>query len=406
MKKHLLLFLTIILSLSSYSQITFNNGYYINNANQKINCQIKNIDWKNNPTEFEYRLSENSDYQTASITTVKEFSINDDIKYIRAKVDIDRSSSKLEKLSNNKRPSFKEEELFLKVLVEGEYILYQYVDNNLSRYFYSKNNSDIEQLIYKSYKSDYNKVNTNNRFRQQLYNDLKCPSFELNDIENLKYKKQSLVNFFIKYNTCNNLEYKVFDQSEKDMFNLNIRPQLRNTSLAFQHDNTDNKDTDFGSKTGFAIGLEAEFILPYNKNKWAIIVEPTYQNFNVEKTSNVREVSGGILITSIKYSSIEIPLGLRHYFFLNNDSKIFLNASYVIDLGTNSIIEFERKDGSKLSPLEIETRPNAAFGLGYKHNDKYSLEIRYQTNRQFFGNDLSWTSDYKSLAVIFGYTIF
>ena len=285
-------------------------------------------------------------------------------------------------------------------------MLFQYVDNNLSRYFYSKNNSDIEQLIYKSYKSDYNKVNTNNRFRQQLWNDLKCPTFELSDIENLKYKKQSLVNFFEKYNTCNNLEYKVFDQSKKDLFNLNIRPQIRNTSLAFQHDNTDNKDTDFGSKTGFAIGLEAEFILPYNKNKWAVIVEPTYQNFNVEKTSNVREVSGGILITSIKYSSIEIPLGLRHYFFLNNDSKIFLNASYIIDLGTNSIIEFERKDGSKLSPLEIETRPNAAFGLGYKHNDKYSLEIRYQTNRQFFGNDLSWTSDYKSIAVIFGYTIF
>lgn len=54
MKKRILFLLITILSLNCYSQISFQKGYYIDNTNQKINCLIKNIDWKNNPTEFEY----------------------------------------------------------------------------------------------------------------------------------------------------------------------------------------------------------------------------------------------------------------------------------------------------------------------------------------------------------------
>ena len=77
MKKQLLFLLTIILSFNCYSQISFEKGYYINNSYQKTNCLIKNIDWKNNPT--------------------------------------DRSSEIMDDLNNDKNPTFKEEKLFLKV---------------------------------------------------------------------------------------------------------------------------------------------------------------------------------------------------------------------------------------------------------------------------------------------------
>ncbi len=47
----------IILSVNGYSQISYEEGYYVDNSSQKINCLIKNIDWKNNPTKFEYKMS-------------------------------------------------------------------------------------------------------------------------------------------------------------------------------------------------------------------------------------------------------------------------------------------------------------------------------------------------------------
>ena len=409
MKKQLLFLVTTILSFNCYSQITFEKGYYIDNTNQKTNCLIKNIDWKNNPTEFEYKLSENSDSKKGSIKSIKEFSINNFSKYVRSTVSIDRSSENLNNLSYDKKPIFIQEELFLKVLVEGKANLYQYVDSNLYRYFYNKENSNIEQLIFKSYKNTDTNVDKNNRFRQQLFVDLKCPNFKKSKIENLEYKKNSLVRFFTEYSKCYNSELINFEAKQKrDLFNLTIRPRINSSSLSIQNSVSNYKDTDFENKIGFGFGLEAEFILPFNKNKWAIAIEPTYQSFKSEKKTNVNNVSGGVLIASVDYSSIKVPVSLRHYFFLKNSSKIFINASYIFDLSSKSSIEFSRNDGSNLNSLEIKVTKNLALGIGYKQNDKYSLEVRYQyqTNREVLGNYTFWSSKYKKLSIIFGYSLF
>ena len=56
MRKQILVLAFITIScLQSYSQIIFENGYFIDESNNRIECLIKNIDWKNNPTEFEYK---------------------------------------------------------------------------------------------------------------------------------------------------------------------------------------------------------------------------------------------------------------------------------------------------------------------------------------------------------------
>jgi hypothetical protein len=46
-----------------------------------------------------------------------------------------------------------------------------------------------------------------------------------------------------------------------------------------------------------------------------------------------------------------------------------------------------------------------AFGLGYKYNDKFSIEVRNQTNREL-GSGFNWVADYKTLSIIFGYSLF
>ena len=61
MKIKLLFLFTTIFTFNCYSQISFENGYFIDNNNQKINCLIKNLDWEKNPTEFKYKLSESSE---------------------------------------------------------------------------------------------------------------------------------------------------------------------------------------------------------------------------------------------------------------------------------------------------------------------------------------------------------
>jgi len=105
-------------------------------------------------------------------------------------------------LSNEKNPLFNKEELFLKVLIEGKANLYEYIEPSLKRYFYNKENSNIEQLIFKSYKSIDGKIGENNGFRQQIWGNLKCPNLKMSEIKNLNYEKIDLVNFIVKYNQC------------------------------------------------------------------------------------------------------------------------------------------------------------------------------------------------------------
>ena len=172
MKKQLLIlaFLSITI-LRSYSQIKFENGYFINDTNQKVECLIKNIDWRNNPIEFEYMLSQNAIIQKASIKTVKEFGINGVTKYIRTTVNIDRSSDDLKNMSSERNPIFQEEQLFLKVLVEGKASLLLYENGNLTRFFFKTNDSITSQLVYKQYLAE-NRISQNNYFRQQLFSRL------------------------------------------------------------------------------------------------------------------------------------------------------------------------------------------------------------------------------------------
>lgn len=382
MKIKLLFLLTTILSFNCYSQISFENGYYIDNNNQKIKCLIKNIDWESNPTKFKYKLTENSELNEKTIKSVKEFGIPNILKYVRSLVKIDRSSNKADELDNQRKAAFQKEELFLRVLVEGKSTLYSYVDGNLTRYFYSIGESNIEQLVFKSYTTPENEIRTNNRFRNQLWNNLKCANIKKNRVEKLNYKKSDLVNFFVTYNSCNNEEYINFEKKEKkDLFNLTIRPRLNSSSLASNYRNTNIKN-----ELGFGFGIEAEFILPFYKNKWSLLIEPTYQSFIEESNRNV----------IINYSSIELHTGVRHYFFLNDNSKIFINASVIYDFGLNN---------PQIDLLEIETPFNMAFGLGYKYNDKFSIELRYQTPRQLLSN-FDFFAEYKTLSIVFGYSLF
>ena len=398
MKKLPLLLLATLLTMNVYAQVVFESGYFIDNSGQKVECLIRNVDWSDNPTEFQYKLSEGSEINTATIESVKEFGVDGFSKYIKSKVKIDRSSDNIYHLSHDRNPIFKEEELFLRVLVEGKANLYFYEHENLSRFFFSIEDAGIEQLVFKRYRSQGNKIGNNQLFRQQLWSHLQCPEFTMNKVEKTNYTRRDLVRYFVDFNECHDqLLVNYTEQGAKTVFNLNIRPGLNYSSLFIENPTADGifpkRDTDFGSEIGFRFGIEAELILPFHRNKWGIIMEPTYHHFKSEKETSIDKVK-------VNYTSIEIPIGVRHYFFLNEKSKIFINGSFIVDVTFNSIIEFEEQPN-----LPIRTAINLGFGLGYKYNDKFGLELRYHTARDVIGEFDFWVSEYRNFSVILGYTI-
>ncbi len=394
MNKILLLFV-ILLTAVANAQITFEEGYIISSSNEKSTVLIKNVEWKDNPVSFEYRLTENGEIKTGNLNSVKEFGINGDSRYVNATVNIDRSSDITSQLSFNKNPEFKEETLFLKVLLDSKASLYTYEDGNLTRFFYKTENTPIEPLIFKVYKVTNFKAGKNEQYKQQLYNTLKCESINLNDVENLDYQKSELLNFFIKYNECENSDLVNFEANKPSyIYHLSLRPGVNSASASIKNKADNDRDVAFENETSFRLGLEAEVVLPFNKGKWAVLLEPTYQNYKSEKIVEGQNIA-------IDYKSIEFPLGLRHYFFLNDKSKVFLNASFVLDVNLSSNITYEND-----SDLEIKSGSNAAVGFGYKYNNKVSLELRYQSPRALLTNYNFYDTEYNSISLILGYSLF
>ena len=165
---------------------------------------------------------------------------------------------------------------------------------------------------------------------------MKCDEIEKNELKHLSYDKRDLERLFIKYNECTNSNYiNHAPHNKKHLFNLAIRPGINYSSLEIQNQWKQTWDTDFENRIGISFGLEAEFILPFHKNKWGLIVESTYRYFKSEQTKETSNVPGGILVSKVDYKSVELPIGVRHYFYLNDKSKLYANISYVFESQNN-----------------------------------------------------------------------
>ncbi|MGB5988358.1 MAG: hypothetical protein WBG43_01245 [Marinifilaceae bacterium] len=201
MKRGLLLILLSVIGLTSYSQVKFEKGYFIDNKGVKTLCLINVPNLKYNPTKFDYKITEDATLETHTIMEIKEFGTSDDVKFERYTVKIDRSSDNLSLLSKSVLPEFYVETLFLKEIVSGKASLFSYKEEDLVRFFFKVDDNAIEQLIYKSYLLGEKRFGVNNKYRQQLWINMKFSGFKLSHFKRLRYRKRDLLKYFNKYNT-------------------------------------------------------------------------------------------------------------------------------------------------------------------------------------------------------------
>lgn len=222
------------------------------------------------------------------------------------------------------------------------------------------------------------------------------------DIKKIDYKKSDLINYFMAYNNCqDNHEFTVYKRKRKqDLFNLSVRPRYDRSSLTIKN-NGSNTAHDFGSVSGFRLAIVAELVMPFHRNKIAIVTEAFIQKFeakgDIETKNNVQSTQG----VRVNYKAWRIPVGLRYYFFLNDNSKVFINGYVVIDAVRNSTIHFEQT-----GDLTLVNTVSLAAGVGYNYNNRYTIELRSIGKRNMLSNYHFWTSEYGSSSIIFGLRLF
>ena len=394
--KNKLLIILMTFSFSTFSQIQFENGYFISSNNAKTTCLIRNLGWQNNPTQFEYKTTENAAVVSANIYDIKEFNVGDKYKFIRFKTQIERSSNKIDGMTSERNPVLKEETLFLKVLVEGEINLYEYEDAGLIRYFISSgNHTTAEQLVRVEYLND-NSINENNYYKQQLSVILKSDAMTPSDFKNLKYNKKSLVALIQKYNESKGGKSTNFEiKQNQSKFNLKVLAGANFSSLTLTNDlYISNHVINSNNKPVFVIGLEAEFVLPFNQNKWALFVAPNFHSYsNTTKQENKKDLI-------VDYKIIDLPMGIRYSFFINNKSSVFLDGGLVVPLDLNSTVSYTTSFGS--SELDVKSTSNLFIGVGYRFSN-LGIEIRYNSPRELLADYRTWETNYTAIGILLSY---
>ncbi|WP_298141326.1 hypothetical protein [Flavobacterium sp.] len=428
MKSHFIVPFFLFFTCTLFSQNFFEKGYYVDKAGNKIDCLIKNFDWDATPNQFQIKENENSKNKYIGIEDCNEVNVPGKFKYVFATFEADEASFNLNELNYERELSLKKTSKFLKLIVEGKANLYELSNGNNKYYFYSIDSSEIKQLVYKQYftTKTFPNISHNYRYKNQIKNDINC-NLKDSNIDDLMYERADLSKVFITYNNCfknntnpnasinNNNVAKSDDEIVSVDNNDNKRKKIKvnySATLGINKSNIDiknslnqNNSLEFDSKISPRLGLEIEFIANYNNNKWSIFIDPNYSKVNSTSTYNYTPFGGTTQseIIDFKGSFFEIPVGIRHYMFLNNkDSKLFLNAILATTLVSVSDVKSTISDD--IDYTKFKTRYfGFGFGFGFAYK-KLSSELRYDTTNDL-DEYINYKTNYGKLALIFKYKL-
>jgi len=367
MKKLKILFLFLFTNFL-LAQVAFQPGYYVDKEGLKHEGLIKNYQWKNNPKEIEFRESENSAVKTIKGSDILEFFV-DNQKFLGANVLLDRSSRNLNSLSTSRDFDMKEEYILLKLLVSGDIALYQSFDGSGLKFFAKSSRDDVPKFLkFKEYSIDNTSIGKNEEYKNQLkilFAD--NSNVTSRDIDNLYYRSDDIIYIFSKHlgiqqGNLNGKKFHIYAKPGIGISKYNIF-SLSETFSSLQT-----------SKINilFRLGIELEYVFNFNKGKWSLFSDPSFQTANIDIYDfNKRNFA-------VKYSSIQIPVGMKYSLFLSDASKIYLIAAVFQELPIGSKT-FTVDNISFGSNSEVYK----SFGIGYNYKN-FGIEGRWGNTPHFF----------------------
>jgi hypothetical protein len=395
-----------------YSQQKFEKGTITFTNGNVIECLIKHSYSSENPSSVKYKLSEEGEERTALLRELEEFQVGEKVKFIKATVDFDISNNKIGQLSNSHAPEFVQETALLEVLIEGTASLYRLEKNNIVKYFYKVNNSEIKPLVYKKYNVTKHAIRNNTEYLNALNNEVNCDKNYFITGREVEYNNTDLTNHFKKFNQCREEHILSFEeQKERSTFKLYTKAAYHFTSDQVKLYGSYNDIDETVNKGGYEAGIQAELNLPYNYRKWSFLGELTHYgvNYDFSHTSNL----GYNSTVDTKINRIRLSVGARHNFYLDSQSNdqniIYLEALVTImsfKAGKNSIIrrtDFTAGSDDVERVYELTTIPNVSIGGGFPIYKNLSGSIRYNLPQQYLTKYLSHSYKVSSFSVSLNY---
>lgn len=380
------LILLLFLSVNAFAQITFQKGYVITKDGVKQECFIKNGDWLYNPTSLEYRSLDGTETVTGTPETLSEFKVDGFNTYVQAEVDVDVSPNGID---GEKELVWRKRNMFLKLLVDGPVRLFLYYASDTGRkFFIQSNGGDIRQLVYKEYVTVDSRLQKNTLYLGQLRADAWCDDFDESTLKALKYTESKLTRFFQKANECRGVSSTRDDSGARGKTNIWITPGVTQWNVSYT-DALSSFEHDFSATHGFRMGLELEFVFKFARNKWAFVVEPTYEGF---------KISGDNYLAH--YTALELLLAVRHYSYLKDDMAIHFNAGLI----PTNLVTMDSKFYLPHDLTGSKRGMGLTGGIGLNYQ-RFKAEVRYYHKRDLVAEFIFQELSTSRLSLILGYKL-
>lgn len=371
MTKKLTLLLLFILTQTAFSQVRFQDGYYITKEGEKIVCQLEMRDWVSwNNTELTVKGDQG--ISKVPIATISEFGVGNEVKFITAITELDSSYNDLRKLDFSPYPKFESKTLLLKVIVEGEYSLYQYLDSNIRKYFYQTQGSPIKQLIFKKYfYESSSRIKENNGYLDQL----KAINVCKNNPYLVNYEYEALKAYFLNLNECSANDVTFFEKSAVNpSFGLGVFGGVN--LAAFKVKRLTLQEFATINTTSATFGVEGNYTLPLITNALRFNLSVSYSSFDVSDAVVFPPFTSARDVT-FTYSDILVGGEAKYLFYVAQKNYV----SVGIGLYTPIIIE-DYTYTETVSNLDVSNNQGikavAGIILGYNF-DKLSISAYYSS---------------------------
>lgn len=414
MNKVLIVMLCLMAYFQGHTQKNYISGYIVKMEGDTVKGFVNYSNWDVNPDKVEFKIGENEKPTLFSPDDIAGFGVANEI-YASAKVQTEISPIDIQKINFNKEFETQYETAFLQALVVGHKSLFLYKNKEGRYYYYIKENTKFELLLYKKYlvaQDAKRLIRENKFFVSQLMSYLSDCSSTHTKLKNIEYKKESLTKLMEHYYQCTSTDATFVRKSESAKFEYGVLVGGTLTSLSYR-----SRFLPYLENAGFkpslspSVGGFLELILAKNQNKWSFYNELLFTSYNVKGSyldyKNDNEYSN--YNPEIGYLHININNLIRYKYKVGN-SSIFLNGGVATALSlketNNNKVETKFFGSQKVEEKKVldETRKYdiglcVGGGLLYK---KYSVELRY---KQGNGNSIYpiLNSNTRTIYLLLGY---
>lgn len=297
--KKFLLFLTLI-SIFGYSQNNFKESSVVFKDGEIKKGFVNYVKRRNTPQEFKFKSTIESEVEILDSTKIVSVEITDITKFIfREKIEADFQAKSLSTANNSKVEYF---DRFIEVIVDGEYSLCNYSDNQYEEFYYFGNDLKLRPLKTKSFYNDKNNLVVIEEYKTELKANLAKNNPEL--INKINYTSLNASDLSKLFYIINKKDLAILKAKVNNGFiNINVTSDLN--FIKFYDYNID-----YGDKTLVSFGGEIEYVLPYYNNLFAIEIAPSFSFYKDEA-----------IYDSYTNSNKRVLIGVSDYYYDSNNGK-------------------------------------------------------------------------------------